>query len=112
MKRGDVYFADLSGTRGSEQAGRRPVLILQNDSLSRYSRTIVVIPFTETLRRAGIPGCVFVNQGDGGLLQDSVALGYQIRVLDKSRFIQYLGHLSDDMIRKIEEAVKLTLDIN
>jgi len=111
MNKGDVYYANLGSIAGSEQAGRRPVLIFQNNTLLTYSRTVVIIPFTTNLKRAGIPGCVIVRQGEGGLAQDSVALCYQIRAIDKSRLDSPLGSLSDVTLNKIENALKITLDI-
>jgi mRNA interferase MazF len=111
MIRGDVYLANLDPTLGSVQAGTRPVLIFQSNKLNQFTRTVVVIPFTTNLGRAQLPGCVLVPRGEGGLAEDSVALCYQIRVLDKARLIQHLGTLSYADINKIEEAVKVTLDI-
>jgi mRNA interferase MazF len=112
MIKGDVYLVNLSPTVGSEQAGTRPVLIFQNDKLNQLTRTVVVIPFTTNLRRAQLPGCVLVPRGEGGLTDDSVAICYQIRVLDKARLTQHLGTLSHTTIKKIEEALKVTLDID
>jgi mRNA interferase MazF len=112
MIKGDVYLVNLSPTVGSEQAGTRPVLIFQNDKLNQLTRTVVVIPFTTNLRRAQLPGCVLVPRGEGGLTDDSVAICYQIRVLDKARLTQHLGTLSHATIKKIEEALKVTLDID
>lgn len=112
MLKGDVYLANLNPTVGSEQKGIRPVLVFQNNDLNRVTRTVVVIPFTTNLRRSLLPGCVLVPKGDGGLVEDSVAICYQIRVLDQARLSQRLGSLSDESIIKIETALKLTLDIH
>lgn len=112
MLRGDVYFANLDPTVGSEQKGKRPVLIFQNNDLNRVTRTVVVIPFTTNLKRSQLPGCVLVPKGDGGLQEDSVAICYQIRVLDQARLNQRLGSLSDESIAKIETALKFTLNLN
>ena len=83
MKRGEVYLADLNPTRGSEQAGIRPVVVLSRDSLGRFTRTVVAIPLTTNLRRAQVPGTVVLPVGEGGPSHDSVALPYQITVLDE-----------------------------
>jgi len=83
MKRGDVYLADLDPTKGSEQAGRRPVLIFEDDRLIPATLTVVVVPFTTNLKMQNLPTCVFVPAGEGGLRVDSVAIGHQIRALDK-----------------------------
>jgi mRNA interferase MazF len=73
IKRGEIWLADLNPTRGSEQAGTRPVLIFQNDLISKYTTTILAVPLTTNLRRASLPSCVQVSKGEGGLISDSVA---------------------------------------
>ena len=112
MNKGDVYYANLGSTTGSEQAGLRPVLIFQNITLFTHSRTVIIIPLTTSLRRAQIPGCILVRQGEGGLPQDSVALCYQIRAIDKSRLQNRLGSLTDVKINEIENALKITFDMS
>lgn len=74
VKRGEIWLADLNPIRGSEQAGTRPVLILQNNSINRFTSTFLAIPFTTNLRRASLPTCVMIHKGEGGLSSDSVAL--------------------------------------
>jgi mRNA interferase MazF len=93
FKRGEVWLANLNPTQGSEQAGIRPVIIFQNDLVSQFSTTTIVIPLTTNQRRASLPICLLVEQGDGGLMQNSVALRFQMRVLDKTRLIDKLGQL-------------------
>lgn len=112
MTRGDIYLADLGSGMGSEQTGTRPVILVQADSLSRFSETAVVIPLTTNLRRAQIPGCLVLRQGEGGLTQDSVALCYQIRVLSKQRLLHRLGTLPVSSLSRLEAALKITLDLN
>jgi len=111
MRRGDVYYADLDPTRGSEQSGRRPVLVIQRTALSAAVPTVVIIPFTTTLRRRGEPSSAFVPAGEGGLRQDSVALCNQIRVLDKSRLLQRWGSLPSTRLSRIEDALRFTVDL-
>lgn len=111
MKKGDVYIADLSGSRGSEQSGTRPVLVIQSDKITKYTQTVVAIPITTNLRRAQIPGCVLLQQGEGGLIQDSVALCYQIKVLAKSRLMNKIGSLSSDVLKQVEDALRITFDM-
>lgn len=111
MQKGEIFMADLNPVVGSEQAGFRPVVIVQNSILNRVSRTVVVIPFTTNLKRAELPSGVLVNAGEGGLRQDSVALCSQIRVLDKSRLKNRLGTLSDDWLAKIEDTLAFVLDM-
>jgi mRNA interferase MazF len=76
IKRGEVWLADLEPTRGSEQAGTRPVIIVQNDMISRFSTTVLTIPLTSNVRRASLPTCLQISIDDGGLTQNSVALCY------------------------------------
>src|SRR5262245_11448288 len=79
IRRGEVWLADLNPTRRSEQAGTRPVLIFQNNSINHFTSTFLTIPLTTNLRRASLPTCVLVQQGEGGLAKDSVALCHQLR---------------------------------
>lgn len=109
VSRGEVWLADLNPVRGSEQAGIRPVLIFQTDSINPFTRTILTIPFTTNLRRALLPSCVQVSVNEGGLTSDSVALCHQLRVLDKTRLTKKLGKLSGAVIAEIEECVLFTL---
>ncbi len=109
LKRGEIWLANLDPTKGSEQAGTRPVIIFQNDIVSQFSTTTVTIPLTTNKRRASLPICLMIKQGDGGLLQDSVALCFQLRVLDKTRLIKCLGQLNLKTIAELEEVVLLTL---
>lgn len=109
LKRGEVWLADLNPTQGSEQAGTRPVIIFQNDLVSQFSSTTIAIPLTTNQRRAALPICLLIEQGNGGLDQDSVALCFQMRVLDKIRLIRKIGQLSPETIFQLEEVVLLTL---
>lgn len=83
--RGDIYLADLNPSRGSEQAGIRPVIIVQHNNIDRFTSTVVVIPLTSNLRRTQIPRTMVIPAGQGGLNQESVALCYQIVVIDRQR---------------------------
>ncbi len=111
MKHGEIYLADLGSTRGSEQAGRRPVLVFQNDLISRFTRTVVCIPLTTNLRRAQLPSCLLLQAGEGGLARDSVLLCHQLRVLDQSRLVTRLGQVSDSILTEIDRVVVFTLGI-
>lgn len=102
------WLADLNPTRGSEQAGTRPVLIFQNNSINRFTATYLAIPFTTNVRRASLPTCVLVLQGDGGLTNDSVALCHQLRVLDKSRLRRRLGAVGEKTMAAIESSAMFT----
>ena len=111
VKRGEIWLADLNPTRGSEQAGTRPVLILQNNRINRFTRTFLAIPFTSNLRRALLPTCVLISKGQGGLASDSVALCHQIRVLDKSRLRHQVGLIGDEVLAEIDRCVLFTTGI-
>lgn len=74
VRRGEIWLANLNPIRGSEQAGTRPVLIFQNDTINRFTTTFLSIPLTTNLRRASLPSCLAIPQGEGGLTKDSVAL--------------------------------------
>lgn len=109
LKRGEVWLANLNPAQGSEQAGIRPIIIFQNDIVSQFSTTTIAIPLTTNQRRASLPICMLIRQGDGGLSQDSVALCFQIRVLDKTRLIQRLGLLRTETIAQLEDVMLITL---
>ena len=109
--RGEIWLAELNPIRGSEQAGTRPVLILQNNSINRFTSTFLAIPLTTNLRRAFLPTCVFLSEGEGGLVRDSVALCHQMRVLDKSRLMRRLGSISELKLNAIDSCVLFTLGI-
>lgn len=109
--RGEIWLADLNPTRGSEQAGTRPVLILQNDVINQYTSTVLAAPFTTNLRRAALPSCVSVSHGEGGLLSDSVLLCHQLRVLDQGRLRHRLGVVSQRTLTAVEDCLKFTLEV-
>ena len=111
VKRGDVWLANLNPTQGSEQTGTRPVIIFQNNSINKFTSTLLAIPLTTNLRRAKLPSCVKINKGDGGLDSDSVALCHQLRVLDKVRLRRKLGKVSKQTIEEIESCVLFTIGI-
>lgn len=110
--RGDVYLADLNPSRGSEQAGIRPVIIVQRDRLAQFTTTSVVIPLTTNLRRANIPGTIVIPSGESGLTQESVVLCYQIVVIDKERLIRKLGTLSHNYLLMLKVALDYTLELD
>jgi len=109
--RGDIWIADLNPIRGSEQAGKRPVLIFQNDNISQFTTTVLAIPLTTNLRRALLPSCVQISKGDGGLVSDSVALCHQLRTLDKTRLQQKIGSIPQQTLMMVENCVLFTLGV-
>jgi mRNA interferase MazF len=111
VRRGEVWLADLNPIRGSEQAGIRPVLAVQNDAISNVTKTVIAIPFTTNLRRAALPTCVSVRKGEGGLTSDSVLLCHQTRVLDKTRLVHQLGSVGPQTLRAVEDCLLFTLGI-
>ena len=111
VERASIWLADLNPTRGSEQAGTRPVLIFQNNAINPFSRTVLAIPMTTNLRRAALPSCVQISKGEGGLASDSVALCHQIRVLDKRRLQRELGKITPQTMAAIESCVLFTMGI-
>lgn len=111
MKRGDVFFADLSPVVGSEQGGQRPVLIVQNDVGNKYSPTVIVAAITAKIAKAKLPTHVEIHKEDVGLIKDSVVLLEQIRTIDKKRLIQKLGTLSPALMEKVDVALLVSLGL-
>ncbi|MFH7243005.1 MAG: type II toxin-antitoxin system PemK/MazF family toxin [Spirulina sp.] len=109
FNRGDVWLANLNPIQGSEQAGTRPVIIFQESTLAKFTTTIIAIPVTSNLRRAALPTCVQITQGEGGLSQDSVALCHQIRALDRTRIFKKLGQLEPNTVTNLETIILFTL---
>jgi len=108
--RGDVYFARLDPTRGSEQAGARPVVIVSRDALNRHSSVVVAIPLTTTLKRP-YPSHVTISKGTGNLAQNSTALCEQVRAISKERLVKAVGHLPPEVMTQIDLALKIALDL-
>jgi mRNA interferase MazF len=112
IRRGDVVLCDLNPVVGTEQAGIRPVVILQIDRANAVSPHTIIAPFTTKIRQKLLPSHVFVPAGVGGLSQNSVILCEQIRVIDKSRIIRVLGHLDDIYLQELAQALCTILDIS
>lgn len=111
FRRGEVWMADLNPIRGSEQAGRRPVIVVQNDALSRHTTTALCVPLTTNQRRAVLPSSLSIAKGEGSLPSDSVALAHQLRVLDKSRLTRKLGRITPGTLRLLEDRILFSLAI-
>ena len=109
IKRGDIFYADLSPVVGSEQGGVRPVLIIQNNVGNRYSPTIIAGAITSQLTKAKLPTHIEISKGQFGLPKDSVILLEQLRTLDKRRLREKLGSLDRDTIRKVDKAILISL---
>jgi len=108
VKRGDVFFADLSPVIGSEQGGIRPVLIIQNDIGNRFSPTVIVAAITAQIQKAKLPTHVELDADVHGFDRDSVVLLEQIRTIDKQRLTDKITHLDDDTMRKVDDALLIS----
>lgn len=111
VKRGEVWRANLSPTQGTEQAGVRPVLIVQTDRANPHSPHTIIVPFTSRIRQKLLPSHVAVPAGEGGLTQDSVALCEQIRVMDHTRLISKLGELTAIRLQDVNTALRVILEL-
>ena len=111
IKRGEVYFADLSPVKGSEQGGQRPVLIIQNNMGNKHSPTVIVAAITAKIAKAKLPTHVEVEASKVGLIKDSVILMEQVRTIDKLRLIQKLGQLGDADMKAVDRALKISLGL-
>lgn len=111
VKRGDIYYADLSPVVGSEQGGLRPVLIIQNDVGNRYSPTVIAAAITSRLGKTKLPTHIDVHAERAGLSRDSVVLLEQLRTLDKRRLKERMGRLDDEMMREIDAAIAVSLGL-
>ncbi|HZH58936.1 type II toxin-antitoxin system endoribonuclease NdoA [Metabacillus halosaccharovorans] len=111
VKRGDVYFADLSPVVGSEQGGVRPVLIIQNDIGNRFSPTVIIAAITAQIQKAKLPTHVEIDAKRYGFERDSVILLEQIRTIDKQRLTDKITHLDDEMMDKVDEALQISLGL-
>lgn len=111
IKRGDIYYADLSPVIGSEQGGVRPVLIVQNDIGNKYSPTVIAAAITSQINKAKLPTHIEINAQEYGLLKDSVILLEQIRTIDKKRLREKIGHLDEELMEKVNEAISISFGL-
>ncbi len=112
IKRGDVFFADLSPVVGSEQGGTRPVLVIQNDIGNRFSPTVIVAAITAQIQKAKLPTHVEIDAKKYGFDRNSVILLEQIRTLDKQRLTDKITKLDNEMMDKIDHALEISLGLN
>ncbi len=111
VRRGDIYYADLSPVVGSEQGGLRPVLIIQNDVGNKYSPTVIAAAITSRLGKTKLPTHIDVHAQRAGLARDSVVLLEQLRTLDKRRLKEKMGRLDEDVMREIDTAIAVSLGL-
>mgnify|MGYP003290770702 CR=1 FL=1 len=111
VKRGDIYYADLSPVIGSEQGGVRPVLVVQNDVGNKYSPTVIVAAITSQINKAKMPTHIEIKADDYGLSRDSVILLEQIRTIDKKRLREKAGQIDEGLMEKINEAISVSFGL-
>lgn len=109
IKRGEIYYADLSPVIGSEQGGIRPVLVLQNDIGNKYSPTIIAAATTSKLNKAKLPTHILLSSSTSSLPKDSVVLLEQIRTIDKSRLKEKIGELTPEQMKEVNNALLISL---
>ena len=111
VKRGDIFYADLSPVVGSEQGGIRPVIIVQNDIGNKYSPTIIIAAITSQINKAKLPTHVEISSEEYGLNKDSVVLLEQIRTLDKKRLKEKIGHMTENDMKKVDTALLISVGL-
>ncbi|MDD6308950.1 MAG: type II toxin-antitoxin system PemK/MazF family toxin [Clostridia bacterium] len=112
VKRGDIFYADLSPVIGSEQGGVRPVLVVQNDIGNRYSPTVIAAAITSRINKAKLPTHIEIDAQAYGLLRDSVVLLEQIRTIDKTRLKEKIGHLGSPLMQRVDDALEISFGLS
>ena len=111
VRRGDIYYADLSPVVGSEQGGMRPVLIIQNDTGNRHSPTVIAAAITSQTGKARLPTHIELSARNYGLSRDSVILLEQIRTIDKSRLRERMGRLDENTMSAVDSAIAVSFGL-
>lgn len=111
VKRGDVFYADLSPVVGSEQGGVRPVLIIQNDIGNKYSPTVICAAITSQINKAKLPTHIEIDATSYELVKDSVVLLEQIRTIDKKRLKEKICHLNKDLMNKVDKGLIISFGL-
>ena len=112
VKRGDIYYADLSPVVGSEQGGMRPVLIVQNDTGNKHSPTVIAAAITSQIGKARLPTHIELEAQNYGLTRNSVILLEQIRTIDKSRLRERMGKLDEPTMNKVDSAIAVSFGLH
>ena len=112
IKRGDIFYADLSPVVGSEQGGIRPVLIIQNDVGNRHSPTVICAAITSKMNKAKLPTHIEVDATKYHLVKNSVVLLEQIRTIDKQRLKDFICHVDKNLMNLVDEALKISLELH
>ncbi|MDD6847293.1 MAG: type II toxin-antitoxin system PemK/MazF family toxin [Oscillospiraceae bacterium] len=111
IKRGEIYYADLSPVVGSEQGGVRPVLIVQNDVGNRYSPTVIAAAITSQQSKTKLPTHIPIGGRDCGLQKDSVVLLEQIRTIDKQRLKEKMGTIDENSMNRVDNAISISFGL-
>ncbi len=111
IRRGDIYYADLSPVIGSEQGGVRPVLIVQNDMGNKHSPTVIAAAITSRMGKNRLPTHIDINAERVGLAKDSVVLLEQVRTIDKRRLGEKMGHLDDETMTQVNDALSVSFGL-
>ena len=112
IRRGDIYYADLSPVVGSEQGGMRPVLIVQNDTGNKHSPTVIAAAITSQINKARLPTHIELGAKSYGLSKDSVVLLEQIRTLDKKRLKERMGQLDPKLMNQVDNAIAVSFGLS
>ena len=112
VKRGDIFYADLSPVIVSEQGGLRPVLIVQNDVGNKYSPTVIAAAITSKMSKSKLPTHIDLQGMDVGLAKDSIVLLEQVRTIDKKRLKEKMGHLDDATMVSVNNAIEVSFGLN
>src|SRR3989344_813989 len=112
IRRGEIYLVNLEPVKGSEQGGVRPVLIIQNDTSNEYSPLTIVASITSTVKSTKYITNVLIPKGHTGLDKESIVLLNQIKTIDKSRIIKKIGFLNKELMKQIDSALKISLDLD
>lgn len=111
VRRGDIFYADLSPVVGSEQGGTRPVLIVQNNMGNKHSPTVIAAAITSQMNKARLPTHIELVGPTVGLTKNSVVLLEQVRTIDKKRLREHMGHLSDEMMDRVDSAIAVSFGL-
>lgn len=111
IKRGEIYYADLSPVVGSEQGGVRPVLIVQNDIGNKYSPTVIAAAITSRKYKTDLPTHISLDAAGSGLSKDSIILLEQVRTIDKSRLKERMGSLSESAMNEVNHALSVSFGL-
>lgn len=112
IRRGDLFYADLSPVVGSEQGGVRPVLVVQNDIGNKYSPTIIIAAITSQMNKAKLPTHIEIKAENFGLSKDSVILLEQIRTIDRKRLREKIGKLDEPSMERVDDAIRISLAVD